>query len=125
MAQDDDIISSPSPKDDSSIGENFTTSSQAGGTSDDDIIRLQEEIRILKEQLARAQADYNNYVRRSKDEIAQVSDWSENALLVKILPILDNLERALTHLPEEFKGHTWTEGLGATIKLLQKTLGEL
>jgi len=39
----------------------------------------------------------------------QIGEWSENKTILKFLPILDNLERALEHTPEEFKSHAWTE----------------
>jgi molecular chaperone GrpE len=71
--------------------------------------RLKEEIAQLREQLARSQADYSNLVRRSRDENAQIGEWTENKTILKFLPVLDNLERAIEHTPEEFKSHAWIE----------------
>lgn len=71
--------------------------------------KLKEEIAQLREQLARSQADYSNLIRRSRDENAQIGEWTENKTILKFLPVLDNLERAIEHTPEEFKSHTWAE----------------
>ncbi|MBP6921257.1 nucleotide exchange factor GrpE [Candidatus Gracilibacteria bacterium] len=97
------------------------------GTSGDDshnqqLSQLQGEIEQLREQLARSQADYNNFVRRSREEQAQISEWAENKTILKFLTILDNLERALEHIPEEFKSHSWTEGIISIVRTMQKTV---
>ncbi|MCB9807419.1 nucleotide exchange factor GrpE [Candidatus Peribacteria bacterium] len=84
-------------------------SSQAATQGQSEIEQLKQEIQNLREQLARSQADYSNLVRRSREEQAQIGEWTENKTILKFLPILDNLERALEHTPEEFKTHAWTE----------------
>ncbi len=48
-------------------------------------------------------------VRRSREEQSQIGEWSENKTILKFIPILDNLERALEHTPPEFQSHKWTE----------------
>lgn len=75
----------------------------------DEVEQLKKEIEQLREQLIRSQADYSNLVRRSRDEQTQIGEWTENKTILKFLPILDNLERALEHTPEEFRSHAWTE----------------
>lgn len=90
-----------------------------------EIDQLKEEIAQLREQLARSQADYSNLVRRSRDENAQIGEWTENKTILKFLPILDNLERALEHTPEEFKSHTWMEWLISIVRSMQKVLSDM
>lgn len=95
---------------------------QWGDDSSAELSELQSEIEQLREQLARSQADYNNLVRRSREEQTQISEWSENKTILKFLTILDNLERALEHTPEEFKSHTWTDGIVSIVRAMQKTV---
>jgi molecular chaperone GrpE len=95
-----------------------------GSGTQDEAEQLKAEIANLREQLARAQADYSNLVRRSREEQAQMTEWSENKTILKFLTILDNLERALEHTPEEFKSHAWTEGLVSIVRAMQKTVAE-
>lgn len=99
-----------------------TSWGQWGDDSIAEITQLQWEIEQLREQLARSQADYANLVRRSREEQSQIGEWSENKTILKFLTILDNLERALEHTPEEFKSHAWTDGITSIIRAMQKTL---
>lgn len=80
-----------------------TSSNGQASSGDSEIEQLKAEIAQLREQIARSQADYSNLVRRSREENAQIGEWSENKMILKFLPTLDNLERALEHTPEEFK----------------------
>lgn len=63
----------------------------------------------LKEQLARAQSDYSNLIRRSREESAQIGPWVEDKTILKFLPTLDNLERALEHIPKDLTDNNWIE----------------
>jgi molecular chaperone GrpE (heat shock protein) len=73
------------------------------------ISELLETIRNLQELLARAQADYANLVRRSREESAQIGQWTEDKTILKFFPILDNLERSLEHIPAELINNVWVE----------------
>ena len=93
-------------------------------SQNNEIDRLKEEIAQLREQLARSQADYSNLVRRSREEQSQIGEWTENKAILKFLPVLDNLERALEHTPEEFWNHAWTEGLLSIVRSMQKVISD-
>ncbi len=86
----------------SPLAEEMVSASQPSGDNSE-LEQLKIEIAQLREQIARSQADYSNLVRRSREENMQIGEWSENKMILKFLPILDNLERALEHTPEEFK----------------------
>ena len=51
----------------------------------------------LMERLARMQADFENFRRRSRDDVAQAGNRGKESLLKALLPTLDNLDRALAH----------------------------
>src|SRR5690554_6316558 len=44
----------------------------------------------------RLRADFDNYKRRTRQEMLQAADNGKEDLLLQLLPVLDNLERALT-----------------------------
>lgn len=123
MTQDDTIIDPTNSAPELPIEE--TPTSQPDNTSwDDEIEKLKTEIAQLREQVARSQADYSNLVRRTREESAQIGEWTENKTILKFLPILDNLERSLEHIPTEFATHVWIEGIRSIVKSMQKIISD-
>jgi molecular chaperone GrpE len=59
----------------------------------------------------RAQADYANFRRRVEQEREDLVRGAEAALTLHVLPVLDDLERALLVLPPELRGHVWVDGV--------------
>lgn len=70
--------------------------------------------RELTDRLARLQADFENFRRRSREEAAQATGRGKEALLKALLPVLDNLDRALAH--------TEDAGLRMIARQLRETL---
>ena len=56
----------------------------------------------------RLRADFDNYKRRTRQEMLQAADNGKEELLLQLLPVLDNLERALTATGEPDK---WRSGV--------------
>lgn len=55
----------------------------------------------LKDQLARALADYDNLAKRTEAEKAVWMSFARKELLVKLLPVVDSLETAQKHLKDK------------------------
>lgn len=60
-----------------------------------------ERERELTERLARMQADFENFRRRSREDAAQSAARGKLDFVKTIIPVLDNLERALAHAEDE------------------------
>ena len=63
----------------------------------------------------RAQADFINYKRRIEQERAEFSRFANASLILSLLPVLDDLERALDSTPPKAKAD-WVAG----IKLIER-----
>jgi molecular chaperone GrpE len=59
----------------------------------------------------RAQADFVNFKRFVEQEKAEIYKSANAGLLINILPVLDNFERALSSIPPEEQNQSWMEGL--------------
>ncbi len=59
----------------------------------------------------RAEADFQNYKRRMEQERSESRRFASSALIINVLPILDDLERALGSLDARLAGLTWFEGI--------------
>jgi molecular chaperone GrpE len=95
-----------------------------------------EDIETLKQALAgekakaeeyyagwqRAQADFINYKRRSEQEGEETRKFANTVLLLSILPILDDLERALASIPSRMAKLSWVDGVRLIQRKLQTTL---
>lgn len=57
-----------------------------------------EELEAMKNQLARAMADYANLQKRTEDERGMMFKLASISFMTKILPILDNLKQAQNHI---------------------------
>ena len=80
---------------------------------------LAEEKKRSEEYLAnwqRSQADFINYKRRTEQERLDFNCFANANLVLGILPVLDDFERALKAIPEEYAGDDWVEG----VRLVEK-----
>ena len=59
----------------------------------------------------RTQADFVNYRRRVEQERAELLKSAEAGLIHDLLPVLDDLERAIASLPSDLRGLTWVDGI--------------
>jgi molecular chaperone GrpE len=69
----------------------------------------------------RLAADFENYKRRTRQELADRTQYANEELLRKLLPILDNLRRALDHAPEG-SDRNWFDGLRMVVRQFEDTL---
>jgi molecular chaperone GrpE len=89
----------------------------------EDIAGLEQALEAEKQKAAeylaswqRAQADFINYKRRTEQERLEFNSYANANLLCGILPVLDDFERALQAVPEEYKNDDWVEG----VRLVEK-----
>lgn len=58
----------------------------------------------------RSRADLLNYKKEEIGRLEEVKDFQKIDLILKILRIFDNLEKAESHLPDDVKDSEWAEG---------------
>jgi molecular chaperone GrpE len=58
----------------------------------------------------RERADFINYKKDEMERIGQLVKYSNEELILKIIPILDNIYLAESHVPDELKENKWIEG---------------
>ncbi len=75
--------------------------------------------------LRRTQADFVNYRRRMSQEHAEGRIAAQSALLSQLLPVLDDLGRALAAAPPELATHPWVQGLFLVARRLTTLLDQL
>ena len=75
-----------------------------------------EEIRAMKDKYLREVAEMENHKKRlARDMMDQLQYANEN-ILKELLPVLDNLDRAITHMKTAPELADWVEGVDLTYK---------
>lgn len=81
---------------------------------------LEQERDDLKDQVLRARAEFDNYRKRMLREGEQLRKTAAQGLMRSLLPIVDNLERALGHV--EDKSDSFTQGIEMIAKQFEDVL---
>lgn len=86
---------------------------------------LLTKLQQMTDTAARAQADLQNAKTRLQKDSDELRKFASEQFLKKLLPTIDNFQRAAAHLPQDIAGHEWVKGMLATEKELVKQLQEL
>lgn len=72
--------------------------------------QAEQEAKDFKDQWLRAVADYKNYKRRAEQERAELIRSASAGLVLKLLPVIDDFERAVASVPPDIADHAWWAG---------------
>ena len=102
-------------------GEEAVESSQSveEGSSEENPELLQ-----LKDKYLRTLAEYENFRKRSEKEKAQMFELGAKSIIEALLPVVDNFERALSHVQEEEKDSPFVKGIEGIYKQIQKMFAD-
>ena len=81
-----------------------------------------EEIVDLTLDLQRTRADFENYRKRVDAEKQAAREAGQSSAVLKLLPVIDNIERAIAYTPEDLKDNKWVQGVSGLVKHLEKSL---
>lgn len=84
-----------------------------------------EKIEELTDRLQRSMAEFDNYRKRTEKEKASMYVVGAKEIVEKILPVVDNFERALASATEEQKADPFVDGMEKIYKHLCKTLEDM
>ena len=70
----------------------------------------------------RAQADFINYKRRTEEERLEIGKYANTQLILSLLPILDDVERAFESITPRLAKTDWVAGIRLIERKLRTTL---
>ncbi len=82
----------------------------------------QEEVKTHQEQYLRTLADMENLRKRTQREKEELAKFANENILREILPVIDNLERALEHADQGENGDGLVEGVKMTLAQFSQVL---
>lgn len=86
---------------------------------------LQQQVADLTEALQRERADATNLRRRHEEQIAGLRTTVKAAVVRDLLPVIDNFERALKHVPADLTENDYVKGIQGIVKQFEQTLEKL
>lgn len=86
---------------------------------------LQRQIAELTDALQRERADAVNARTRHEHQMGTSKNFAKAQVVRDLLPAIDNLERALMHVPKDLKGHDYVKGIAGVSKQFEKIFADL
>ncbi|HET9850111.1 MAG TPA: nucleotide exchange factor GrpE [Candidatus Saccharimonadales bacterium] len=90
-----------------------------------DPAELEQKLAELTEALQRERADSINLRRRVEEDKIRLASFYKAKVIRELLPALDNLERALKHVPKDLTEHDYVKGVQSVAKQFEQNLAAL
>lgn len=89
------------------------------------IEELENQLAEVTGDLQRTRADFENYRKRVDEDKERAKEAGRTSAIVKLLPVIDNIERAISHIPDDLKDNKWAQGIVGLTKNLDTSLEKL
>ena len=91
----------------------------------DDLTELHQQIGELTAALQRERADAVNLRRRHDEQVASLRNVVRAGIVRELLPVIDNLERALKVVPDDLKNNDYIKGIQGVVRQFEKALSNI
>lgn len=86
---------------------------------------LEQQVAEITEALQRERADSANIRRRHEEQIASLKNLVKANVVRDLLPVIDNFERALKHVPKDLESNDYVKGVQGVVKQFEDTLAQM
>src|SRR5665213_877861 len=93
--------------------------------ADDEAGNLKQQLETLTAALQRERADATNIRRQHDEQMANLRTVVKANVVRDLLPVIDNFERALKHVPAELADNDYIKGIQGVVKQFEATLSNL
>jgi molecular chaperone GrpE len=93
--------------------------------SSKEVADLQQQVDDLTNALKRERADAVNLRRRHDEDMANLRTRVKTSVVSDLLPVIDNIERSLKHVPKELEGNDFVKGVQGVAKQFERALADL
>jgi molecular chaperone GrpE len=85
---------------------------------------MMDRVKESHEKMLRSVADLDNYKKRAQKEKEEVQKFGVEKILKDLLPVIDNLDRAVEYAKSASDFESFKQGVSMTRKLFEDTLGK-
>jgi len=89
------------------------------------LTELSAKLQKMTDIAARAQADLQNAKIRMQKDGQDIRKFAAEAFIRRLLPTIDNVQRAALHLPPDLAGNEWVKGILSTEQAMMRELSSL
>lgn len=119
----DDLINEEPEADVASETDSFTEEvSEGASDKGTEVKRLQDLADEYQGRALRAQADFDNFRRRTQKEKEELAQYATSKLVTELLSVLDNFERALVTTPSSPESEAFVKGVNMIFRQLDGVL---
>jgi molecular chaperone GrpE len=93
-------------------------------TADRRVEEVSSQLEEANARYVRLAADFDNYKKRARQEQSDTMRFAAATVAERLLPVLDDAERALEHVPDGVD-ENWLKGVRLTFQKLQEVLAAL
>ena len=79
----------------SEVADDQKSSSNTIKELEENLAQKEQEIDKLRDRLLRQQADFENFRKRTQKDVKEIQELASEGLIKDLLPVLDNIERAI------------------------------
>jgi molecular chaperone GrpE len=83
----------------------------SGASLEERLAKAEADAQKYLDNWRRAEADFQNFKKRSEQERDELRRFSSGALIINLLPIVDDFERAFSSIDSHLAGLTWLDGM--------------
>jgi molecular chaperone GrpE len=112
----------PTPVADTGVSDDASAEAEAEAET---LESLRADVGKVRDQLLRTAADFDNFRKRSRRELAEAERRAREDLLRDLLPVIDNLERAATHAESATDTSAVVEGIRLVLGQFSDTASRL
>jgi molecular chaperone GrpE len=122
QAQNDVRDEAASPENSNGVAE--TTQPQEDHALAEQLVAANKKAQENMDGWQRAMADFQNYKRRTERELKDSYQKASVDMLMNMLPMIDDFERAMANVPDDLKDHPWLNGINLIQRKFNKMLDE-
>ena len=108
--------------DGSALQEQLAAAQQQLAAAKEEVAAARKESQQNLEGWQRQLAEFQNYKKRVDREVKDSYQNASVDLLTKLLPIIDDFERALANVPSDLDGNVWVNGMNLIQRKFNKVL---
>ena len=118
-------VETPTPEEQHAAEEALEGELVGESAQEQEIASLHEQLAQHKDMVLRAQAEVQNARRRAQQDVEKAHKFGVEKLIKELLPVVDNLERAISTIDAEHEAHkAVVEGIELTHKSFMDTLSK-